>query len=314
MKDLNEIPTGVMFHHFHSDQHLPSQGSISEDQFDRLIVNLKRDYNLLNAKEWAEKAKKGTLKKSDTCITFDDTLLCQTDIALPVLEKHNLTAFWFLCSSFLKKETVYLEIFRLFRTKCFSSIEDFYSEFTKTAILEYPETETTYREFNPDNYLKEFPFYTDEDKKFRFLRDQLLTPKTYESLMITLMDLKNFDIEGNKDHLWFGPEVAKELIKKDHIIGLHSSTHPTQLCKLSREDQYKEYHYNLNYIKEKLDGYTPDTMSHPCNSYSKDTIEILTELGITIGFRSNMNHSNTHGPLEYAREDHSNLITRYNLK
>ena len=49
-------------------------------------------------------------------------------------------------------------------------------------------------------------------------------------------------------------------------------------------------------------------MSHPCNSYSHDTLMILRELGISLGFAANM-QVRGQSELEYPREDHANLVS-----
>jgi hypothetical protein len=53
-------------------------------------------------------------------------------------------------------------------------------------------------------------------------------------------------------------------------------------------------------------------MSHPCNSYNQATLEILRELGITLGFRANM-ASGFSSELELPREDHANLVRAMKL-
>ena len=49
-------------------------------------------------------------------------------------------------------------------------------------------------------------------------------------------------------------------------------------------------------------------MSHPCGDYNQDTLNILSNLNIEIGFRSNMSVKDIISPLEIPREDHSNVF------
>ena len=61
------------------------------------------------------------------------------------------------------------------------------------------------------------------------------------------------------------------------------------------------------------------TMSHPCGSYNKDTIKILTDLGIKLGFQNcmviktekNMEKINN-SFLEIAREDSAEVMKMMN--
>ena len=56
-------------------------------------------------------------------------------------------------------------------------------------------------------------------------------------------------------------------------------------------------------------------MSHPCGSYNSDTLEILKNLGIELGFKQIMNVEKNKGMrkinnshLEIARENHSQIF------
>ena len=47
-------------------------------------------YRLLSAQEYLYKLQHRTLAATDICLTFDDALLCQSDIAAPILKKRNI--------------------------------------------------------------------------------------------------------------------------------------------------------------------------------------------------------------------------------
>jgi hypothetical protein len=51
-------------------------------------------------------------------------------------------------------------------------------------------------------------------------------------------------------------------------------------------------------------------MSHPCNSYTADTLSILAELGISLGFRATMRGAADASALERPREDHANIMVQ----
>ena len=82
-----------MFHHFHDDGiHTKGQGSISKDDFYRLIKFIGRK-NILDANDFFEKFKENKLKENEVCLTFDDAIKCQIDVALPVLEDLKIKIF-----------------------------------------------------------------------------------------------------------------------------------------------------------------------------------------------------------------------------
>ncbi len=301
-----------MFHHFTDHYHPKGQGAINASQFESILKYYIKNFNLLSANDWHRKALEKKLLSIDCCITFDDTLLCQYDVAIPILKKFNLKAYWFISTSLLEGNGGELEIYRYFRTLYFKNIHDFYSEFEDN-IRHSPYFELYKKNIllMNKNYLSEFPFYSDEDKKFRFTRDQILEGDKYFELMNLMIEKRGISLLDLRRKLWMTNEMIKELFLDEHKIGLHSHSHPTKLASLSIHDQKSEY--QVNKIKlEKIIGKDIDSMSHPCNSYDSHTLKILRELNIKIGFCSNMSKSYSN-ELEFPREDHANICNKLGL-
>jgi peptidoglycan/xylan/chitin deacetylase (PgdA/CDA1 family) len=306
------VPHGIMFHHFFDKKHVRGQGSISEHQFEKIIQHYSK--NILSADKWFNKAKSNSLDDNDICLTFDDTLLCQYDIGLPVLKKYNLTAFWFVYSSVLTGEIGNLEVYRKFRTVCFSGVEDFYNKFFfKLKQTKYSENiEKSLKEkYSHENRTPTHQHYSPNDTKFRFIRDSVLGVEDYNHLMDLMMVDFGIDKKKFSSDLWMKTEHIQKLNEDGHIIGLHSHTHPTMLSKLSKIDQEKEYQKNYNFLYSSLNT-RPKTVSHPCNSYNKDSLSILRNLKIEIGFRANM-ENHLFSEFEFPREDHVNIIEKIGL-
>lgn len=303
-------PTGLMFHHFHNEKHPVAQGSIDAEMFEAVLrfIGIER---LLRPDEWVERALSGHLREADVCITFDDALLCQYDVALPVLDKLDLKAFWFVYSSVLTGGIEKLEIYRYFRTVKFESVEAFYSAFFMRVKDRAGEAyDEALRAFVPASYLPNSPFYTDEDRWFRFLRDHFLKEDgAYDAIMEDMMAAKGFCANQAADHLWMTESQVLNLQNNGHIIGLHSDTHPTTMGTLHPDEQLREYSENQKHLTKLLDR-SPNVMSHPCNSYSDKTLEILSDLGISIGFRADIAPVEARSLLEFPREDHANIVRK----
>jgi peptidoglycan/xylan/chitin deacetylase (PgdA/CDA1 family) len=301
------IPHGVMFHHFHDTVHPAGQGSISAAQLSRLIESIGPS-RILPAREFLFRARNNSLLDGDACLTFDDNLRCQYDVAKPVLDSFGLTAFWFVYTSVLQGNVEPLEIYRHFRMTQFKSVDAFYIAFFKT--LETSEhwaiAEMLLEEFNPRTYLAGFPFYSDSDRKFRFVRDEALGPQRYRELMDQMIADSGMDARAVAKQLWMDDAAIVSLHEAGHIIGLHSHSHPTRVEHLDEDAQRDEYFENYAYLTQLLE-HRPQTMSHPCNSYNATTLQILRELGITLGFRANMTKVGL-SELEVPREDHTNLV------
>ncbi len=310
-KDIENVmdrkPHGIMFHHFIGKGHPQAQGAISVRQFRRII-----DYygdRLLSAEQWYSKAINNSFKDNDICLTFDDSLLCQYEIVLPILKEYGLKAFWFVYSSVLTGEIEMLEVYRKFRLESFKDINHFYKNFFLVINNSSynNEVKESLKYYSHDDW-KEFPFYSKNDTKFRFLRNSVLDSERYNQIMNKMMKKQKINLTEFSSNLWMSKKHVKKLKSQGHIIGLHTHTHPTNLARLNTLEQEKEYQLNFDILYNHL-GEKPQTMSHPCNSYNDQTLKILDNLGIKIGFRATMKKIK-HSKLEFPRENHANVIRK----
>ena len=316
----NSFYHGIMFHHFHDDGiHTKTQGSIDKDDFYRIINFIGRN-NILDADIFFEKYMSNKLKENEVCLTFDDAIKCQIDIALPILEDLKIKSFFFVYTSVFEGNPDNLEVFRYFRNNYFKSIDEFYENFYK--ILDKDLKSFFEKNINKIKETKiKFPFYTIEDIKFRLVRDNFLTKSQYEENTFSLIQEKQLNYKDFYQKIFFQKSDLQTLNNLGHLIGLHTHTHPTLLEKLNYDEQKNEYEKNLSSISSILNKPKNEIkcMSHPCGSYNNDTLEILKELGILLGFKQIMTIESEKGMkkinnsfLEIAREDHTTIFRRMN--
>jgi len=303
---------GLMFHRFHkSGNPSAGQGSLTEVRFEEIVKFIGTERILL-PEEWISRVKTYELQKHHLCITFDDGLRSQFDVALPVLERYKLKAFWFVFSSVFDGGIDRNEVYNLFATTEFTSFDVFVEEFLQF----YPVTHKVllnkgYGQF-AQSLREQFPFYTENDIKFRFIRNKLLLRSNFEEVMDSMIEAKGLSVSKIAEDLWLTNEHLQSLYENGHCIGLHSYDHPFTMADLPAEKQEEQYVWNYKHISD-VTGGAVECMSHPLNSYNQDTIEILSNMGIVCGFTSNMTPhlgkaSNAH-QLELAREDGVNLST-----
>ena len=316
----NNFFHGIMFHHFHDDGiHIKGQGSISKEDFYKMINFIGRN-NILDADIFFEKFKNNKLKENEVCLTFDDTIKCQIDIALPVLEELKIKSFFFVYTSMFEGRPDNLEVFRYFRMNFFDNVDEFYNNFYKVLDKDLRNFFDTNNEKIKSTKVK-FPPYSIEDIKFRLVRDVFLTKSHYEETMFLMMKEKQFHFKEFYPRLFFNSNDLKKLNSLGHLIGLHSHNHPTLLEKLTYDEQKNEYEQCLSSISRILDKPKNEIkyMSHPCGSYNNDTLKILKELGIELGFKQIMAIEPEKGMkkinnsfLEIARQDHAEIFKRMN--
>jgi peptidoglycan/xylan/chitin deacetylase (PgdA/CDA1 family) len=305
-------PHGLMLHHFHDDRHPRGQGAIDAACFQALLerVGLER---FLPAKEFERRALSGALRDGDLCITFDDALRCQYDVALPVLRRLGLTAFWFVYSGVFEGQREPLEVFRYFRTVAYPDVEKFYAAFEAT-VEESEHAALVRRESSGVDfarYLSEVSVYTDSDRWFRYLRDRILGPERYNDIMWHMIRRAGYADRIPDDLLWMDDGCLRELQHEGHVIGLHSYSHPTLMEALPVERQREEYARNAAHLTA-VTGQQPTVVSHPCNSYRPETLDLLADMGVTLGFRANM-AKRDYSRLELPRIDHAVVVRELGL-
>ncbi len=312
----NNFFHGIMFHHFHDNGiHTKGQGSIDKDDFYNMVNFIGRN-NILDAVTFYEKFKNNKLKSNEVCLTFDDALKCQIDIALPILEELKIKSFFFVYTSMFQGKPDNLEFFRYFRMNYFDNVDLFYNDFYKVLDKDlksfFEKNSVTIKETKI-----KFPHYSISDIKFRLIRDNFLTKSQYEKIMFLMFKEKKFNHNDFSKKLFFQKSDLQKLDNLGHLVGLHSHNHPTLLEKLSYDGQKNEYEKCLSSISDILNKPKNEikTMSHPCGSYNEDTLQILKELGIELGFKQIMTIELEKGMkkvnnsfLEVARQDHADIF------
>jgi peptidoglycan/xylan/chitin deacetylase (PgdA/CDA1 family) len=298
----------VMFHHFHGQGHPEGQGSISAEQFDKIIRYLSLNFNLLSSDDYSKACIDGVLGDRDICLSFDDGLLCQYEIALPVLDAWSLKAYFFLCSKPLVGGVLPIELFRYFRTVAYNDVEDFYADFFELSHRLTPESFGKAKLFCSKNiYRSEFDFYTPNDRLFRFFRDYCVDEQTYENLMFMLLEKSGLALQDIKKKLWMDRAQVRYLHNTGHSIGLHSYNHPTTVDRMGADELLAEYRDNYSNLCEVIGGEI-SAVAYPCGNCNVETIKIMDQLGIKIGFMANMKNLEHKSLLQMPREDHINVL------
>ena len=318
-KHVDSIPHGIMFHHFHDNKlHKKGQGSITKDELYKIIKFIGRK-NILNADEFLIRAQENKLKSKNICLTFDDGIKCQHDIALPLLEDLEIEGFFFIYSSIFTGKPDLLEIYRYFRMNYFKDINEFYEKFYEVLNQNLDNFFKT-KSFEILKLKKRWPHYSIEDFKFRFVRDLFLNKFEYKKIMFKLFKEFNFMPKNYYNKLFLNKKELRNIHSLGHLIGLHSHNHPTKLKNLPLNTQKKEYKKNIEILAKilKIDISEIKSMSHPCGSYNKNTLRILENMNIKLGFNAHMEIEKENGMkkknnslFEISRKDHSEIFRMF---
>ncbi len=316
----NNFLHGIMFHHFHDkEKHKKYQGSISQNDIYKLIKYVGKK-NIISPDEFLDRVKKKKYKSKTICLTFDDNLKSQYDVALPVLEDFNIKSFFFIYSSCYEGKIDFFELTRYFRANYYDNILEFYKDFYYFLNKDLNKFFLKNKRFIL-NQKKKFPIYSTQDIKFRLVRDNYLGRESFYKVMSKLFKSKNFKPIEHFKKLYISKNNLQTIYKLGNSIGLHSHTHPNLMESLNYKNQYTEYSKNLSKLSEIINIPKDEirTMSHPSGSYNKTTLKILKDLGIELGFKQLMTKEPEKGmkkvnnsSLEIAREDHADIIKKIN--
>ena len=278
---------GAQFHHFHDAlRHPPGLGSIGADELRRMIDFIGRQ-RILPAAEWIDRAAGDTLPADAVCLTFDDTLRCQYDVAAPVLRERGLSACFMVNTSVLTGGMEMLELHRRFRARFFPSVEAFCDAFEQqiASSRHCHRVSQALLRFNARSCLP--AAVSPVERRFRFIRDDVLGHEAYHEIMDRMIADHGIEPSDLAAGVWMTPDHLLTLHREGHVIGLHSHTHPTRMARLSPQQQRDEYTANWRMVRQ-ITGAAPTVMSHPCDSYSPYTLSILRQLGVRAGFRASM--------------------------
>lgn len=254
---------GITFHHFHGGEHERSQGSLSADDLCTLLDSCRPIISPADVRNGVE----------GTCLTFDDGLRCQLDIALPILEERQISAFWFVSTDRMNPQ----ELYRWWR--CHVGVSEFYDQF-------FSRVPQPLLDEADDTYVSEHAFYSREDRIFRWLRDRGLAGWQYHEIMRAMIPQQHY---RRISEFWLEPKDLVRLTEAGQTIGLHSHTHPMSLASLNLARQRWEYEVNQSVIFNAT-KVQPWSVAHPCGSYTSETLDLLRGMGVVLGFGANGNN------------------------
>ncbi len=305
----------IMFHHFHDNKkHVKSQGSLDKDKLYKLIkkIGIK---NILSPDDFIHKTKNNKIQNYETCITFDDGIKSQFDVAYPLLKDLKIKSFFFIYSSIFGKKLNLLELNRYFREVCFKNIDQYYQSFYNILNKEI-DKKTINKILDKKRTLfikqkKIWNFYSISDLEFRFIRDRVLDRDKFEKISIQLFKKKEFDYKSFNKNIYINKKNLEILSKDENAIGLHSHSHPTNFDKLSYSKQFEELKKNKQ-ILERISKNNIFSMAYPLGRFNSNSLKILKKLKIKIAFLSQPNFQDK-SPYKTSREDHTILSKRLGL-
>lgn len=139
--------------------------------------------------------------------------------------------------------------------------------------------------FESKNY-KAVTYDTESQGKVLYLTFDCGYDNGYTEKILDVLKEKNVKAAFfcTADELKSAPEVIARMIKEGHIVGNHSTTHPS-FDEISRSEMAKEIQDCDNYLRSNF-GYTSSYFRFPKGEYSECALELVGSLGYTSVFWS----------------------------
>ena len=244
--------------------------SATPEMFDAQLQFLKRHYDVIDLVTLNDRLRNNSITGKELVITFDDGYLDNYTEALPILEKHQASAVFYLTTTFLdsKEITWWDEVAYLLRK-------------SHGMTYQLPNGITKYH-LEKDNI----------DKVIQIIMTDIKQTKSL-SVLTVLDDMRmKFPIAkkallAEEHQLFMGWEQAKALLQQGMEIGSHTLTHPI-LSQLTNKQHQEEVVQSKRVLEEKLQC-TINSIAYPVGRYycyNEKTFDYTAEAGYKIAFNN----------------------------
>lgn len=266
-----------MFHYVHKND--MGYKYYQLDQFEELIKYLLKNNNILNLKEFYNKLKNNKLLLKDVLLTFDDGTKDHYENVYLILKKYNISGTFFICNdSFnhigLLPNKIHKLLANIDFEVLFKQFEKRYNKLINAKNISIqPEKKS----------------YFDKDDKVRMFKQvlQYRLPETIrENFIEELYRINNIKFDSSRYYLSL--EDINEMKNNGMYFGLHTKSHK-HLEYLDYQEQKEEIRQNIQFFKENdlFNGII--SFAYPYGSYNDNTIKILKEENVEIGFLADNN-------------------------
>ena len=243
---------------------LPAPDALFPDEIDASRFNelcgwLKGWFNMLSLDDAVARMKSGTLPARAACITFDDGYADNHHVALPILQRHGLTATFFIATGFLDGG-------RMWNDTIIETIRG-----STTPLLDFSSLG-----------LGQYPISTIDQKKATIaaLIKQIKYRPVAQRISITEQLAHLAQVELPHDLMMTAHEV-KAMRHAGMLIGAHTVSHPI-LARLTDEQARQEIEDSKIFLEQLLGervGLFAYPNGKPGEDYSPQTVEVVSSLG-----------------------------------
>jgi len=243
------------------DQMMPSEPC--QEEFDLLVGTLKRFYNILPLSDAIERVKQGTLPSASLSITFDDGYADNYTHALPILERHEAPATFFVATAFLDGGRMWNDtLIETARRLPDGEVKLPFGS-RETSIISSMDDRRSFAQLAID-YCKYLPISEREERASEFAA------------------LQNNELPTS---LMMSSEQVRTMATSDYAeIGAHTRNHPI-LAECNDQEAEKEIADSVRDLTHLL-GRQPKLFAYPNGKLNKDYLQNQTRFVVKAGLKA----------------------------
>jgi len=250
-----------MYHRIHNSSSKELDLAVSLENFEQQLIYIKKNYSVLRLTDnWH------VHKKAGAVITFDDGYADNFLNAMPLLEKYDMPATFFITTENIDtKKEFWWDHFAFDYNQCET---DFYIPGVSEKVSK-----------------KEY--------SYPYLSGLLMAMKTSEKQrwIETFEDLNKIEFYDREDYRSMSQHELNQLASHPLAeIGIHTHHHYPLGC-LSKSEQQEELLYSVEKLKQ-LSGKDANFLALPHGSYNEHTLNLVKEIGFRGMLLANNGYSN----------------------
>ncbi|MBF0305508.1 MAG: polysaccharide deacetylase family protein [Alphaproteobacteria bacterium] len=262
--------------------------AIGVEEFERLLDKLLAEREPITAvqlRDWFDGT--GDLPEKSLYLTFDDGIRDHATNVVPLLLKRGLEGAFFVPGSIFDPNG---RLPALERQRYLQYGFGDYRAFLDALIAEVPRRCPGVREADVavsartlaamGDHLANYPFYSPEERYYRWLRDKVLSPEDLLRATDSLFAARFPDERALMERYYLSPADLKDIAAAGMAIGCHGHVHE-HLPRL--RDQAADLVMGLDAL-ESITGRRPWIASYPFGSYDDRTLGLMDSLGMGFAF------------------------------
>jgi len=247
-------------------------------------------------------------------LTFDHATRDHLDNVLPALQSRGLQGIFLPYTQAIEEHRICPIDKQRFLEYAFEDYLDLLRCFAEHVRRQCPDLAPATVEPSGDNliqartYLSQFAFYSDGERFFRHLRDEVLAPSAFEGAIAALFE----EVFGSEADFARAHYLSWDDLRALRDAGMEIGGHGHRHLAMSRtpaDEQRADVRTCVGLLRERL-GVPADLFAYPNGGYNADTLSALREAGVVLAFTTNLETGiSPDRPLEMGRIDTTALPT-----